>query len=258
LREEQDRDPVALGVPGSLSNRPVAGAAKTNAEDLTSSAQRNAATRQYAYDRTITQIQRSRSRLRKLHVAVVLNSLAPPAGAAAWTETHLANVERVLRSGLGIDETRGDTLVVSTLAFPTAAVVTQPWWQQREYIVDIASWLFYLVLAVLAFVFLVRPLMKLAQQRLMPAPAIGAVEARVVEAATEAPALQNAAPAAALQSKEVRQSIPVSPLLEDYDLPPPGSPVDVMIDHLKVLAAKEPERVAEVVKQWVQKNVRAG
>jgi flagellar M-ring protein FliF len=44
-------------------------------------------------------------------------------------------------------------------------------------------------------------------------------------------------------------------LLDDYDLPPAGSPVDVMVDHLKVLAAKEPERVAEVVKQWVQKNV---
>jgi flagellar M-ring protein FliF len=49
----------------------------------------------------------------------------------------------------------------------------------------------------------------------------------------------------------------MAPLLDDYDLPPSGSPVDVMVDHLKVLAAKEPERVAEVVKQWVQKNVRA-
>jgi flagellar M-ring protein FliF len=44
------------------------------------------------------------------------------------------------------------------------------------------------------------------------------------------------------------------PLLENYDLPPAGSAVDVMVDHLKVLAGKEPERVAEVVKQWVQKK----
>jgi flagellar M-ring protein FliF len=48
--------------------------------------------------------------------------------------------------------------------------------------------------------------------------------------------------------------LPVVPLLENYDLPPAGSAVDVMVDHLKVLAAKEPERVAEVVKQWVQKK----
>ncbi len=51
--------------------------------------------------------------------------------------------------------------------------------------------------------------------------------------------------------------MPVVPLLEDYDLPPPGSPVDVMVNHLRLLAAKEPERVAEVVKQWVTKNARA-
>jgi flagellar M-ring protein FliF len=49
-------------------------------------------------------------------------------------------------------------------------------------------------------------------------------------------------------------AMPVVPLLENYDLPPAGSPVDVMVDHLKALAAKEPERVAEVVKQWVQKK----
>ena len=49
----------------------------------------------------------------------------------------------------------------------------------------------------------------------------------------------------------------VVPLMENYDLPPPGSPVDVMVDHLKVLAGKEPERVAEVVKQWVQKHGRS-
>jgi hypothetical protein len=35
-------------------------------------------------------------------------------------------------------------------------------------------------------------------------------------------------------------SMPVVPLLENYDLPPPGSAVDVMVDHLKVLAEKEP------------------
>jgi flagellar M-ring protein FliF len=50
--------------------------------------------------------------------------------------------------------------------------------------------------------------------------------------------------------------MPVVPLLENYDLPPAGSAVDVMVEHLKVLAGKEPERVAEVVKQWMQKNGR--
>jgi flagellar M-ring protein FliF len=74
----------------------------------------------------------------------------------------------------------------------------------------------------------------------MAAPAPGA-------AAGDLPAL---AGAAAREAKPM----PVVPLLENYDLPPAGSAVDVMVDHLKVLAGKEPERVAEVVKQWVQKK----
>jgi flagellar M-ring protein FliF len=205
LREEQDRDPLALGVPGSLSNRPIAAAAlKGPAEELTSSAQRNASTRQYAYDRSVTQIQRSRNRLRKLHVAVVLNSLAAPGGATAWTEQQLADVERVLRSGLGIDAARGDTLVVSTLAFPVSTVVDTPWWQQRDTLVDVGSRLFYTVVAVLVFLFFLRPLLKAAQQRLaLAAPSVQSVEARVVEPASDAPALQGAE-AAAPASRRLR------------------------------------------------------
>ncbi len=258
LREELDRDPLALGVPGSLSNRPVAVAQAAEAAagaDATSSAQKNASTRQYAYDRSITQIQRSRSRLRKLNVAVVLNAAAAPGGAATWSQQQLTDVEKVLRSGLGIDEARGDTLVVSTLAFPSRTA-TPPWWQQRDNIVDASSWLSYALGALLVFFLVLRPLLKAAQQRLAPPPP-REVEATIVDpVAAPVPLQSAAAPIGVAQVGHARKAIPVGPLLEDYDLPPPGSPVDVMVDHLKVLAAKEPERVAEVVKQWVQKNVR--
>ncbi|MFS2019375.1 flagellar M-ring protein FliF, partial [Massilia sp. CT11-108] len=67
--------------------------------------------------------------------------------------------------------------------------------------------------------------------------------------ATAAAALTDEAAAASTSG-----TLPVQALLEEYDLPPAGSAVDVMVDHLKVLAGKEPERVAEVVKQWVQKK----
>ncbi|MBC7859146.1 MAG: flagellar M-ring protein FliF, partial [Burkholderiaceae bacterium] len=61
------------------------------------------------------------------------------------------------------------------------------------------------------------------------------------------------APAA---GEPIGAAMPMVPLLENYELPPPGSAVDVMVNHLKALAEKEPERVAEVVKQWMQKHVR--
>jgi flagellar M-ring protein FliF len=242
-REEQDRNRMAIGVPGTLSNRPPQPAAapdpaKPGDKPADDGANRkNASTRQYAYDRSITQTKRSRGRLQKLSVAVVLNSAAAPAK-GGWTPEQLANIERILKSGIGIDSARGDNLAVSVLPFP-ARPAPQQWYEQRDNIVDGASWLGYAAAVLLAYFMAVRPLMRMAAVRLAPPrlPAPGAAGAGVV-------ALPAAAPAA------------VRPLLENYEVPPADSAVDVMVEHLKVLAGKEPERVAEVVKQWMQKNGR--
>jgi len=253
LRNEQDQNRMALGVPGSLSNRPVAVAAA--ASGVEGAGQKSATSRQYAYDRSITQIKRSRGRLHKLSVAVVLNTAAAPKPETGWTPAEIANIDRLLRNGLGVDAERGDNLVVSAMPFPSRPVAG-PWWQERDNIIDIGSKLVYVVGAILAFLLVVRPLMKLLTNRMLPvAPATLAVAdapalAAPVDAGAAAIALPNAAQPVATGSA----AMPVVPLLENYDLPPAGSPVDVMVDHLKVLASKEPERVAEVVKQWVQKN----
>ncbi|WP_018411173.1 flagellar basal-body MS-ring/collar protein FliF [Methyloversatilis thermotolerans] len=281
VREEQDRSRMALGVPGSLSNRPIAlpnaeqgagaqqgGNAAANAQqggdNDASSARKNASTRQYAYDRSITQIKRSRGRLQKLNVAVVLNNAAAADPAKGWSEAEIKNIERVLANGLGINAERGDQLVVSALNFsprPQEAA----WWAQRDNIVDAGSWLLYAVGGLLAFLFVLRPLTQAARERIAPAPVAAAgtdddipVRDAVPDAVT--PRIEGDAqmsPAAlALEGGAPAHGSPVVSLLENYDLPPPGSPVDVLVDHLKVLAGKEPERVAEVVKQWVQKNGR--
>lgn len=263
-REEQDRDTMALGVPGSLSNRPVAIAASGPAAAGT--AHKNATTRQYAYDRHITQIKRSRGRLNKLSVAVALNSTGR---AAAWTPAEIAQIDKLLRNGLGINAERGDQLVVSALPFPPKPI-SQPWWQERNTVIDLGSNVVYLLGTVLGFVFVVRPAMQMLKQRLATAsaakPALGTTALTELAAgrhqqvhldtAMDAASLGNTESTLALPPAPAAAQAPVVPLMENYDLPPPGSPVDVMVDHLKVLAGKEPERVAEVVKQWVQKHER--
>lgn len=267
LREEQDSNPLALGVPGSLSNRPVAvpAAAASNASTSDGTTQKSATTRQYAYDRSITQIKRSRGRLQKLSVAVVLNSAVAPTP-AGWTPGDVANIERILSNGLGLVTGRGDALAVSALTFPTKPRPVE-WWRERDNIIDIGERVAYVLGALLTFFLLVRPALKLAQQALMPRAAVpalaGAGAGTADSAALAAPAQQITPltpltpPAAQPQPAPALSPMAVVPLLENYDLPPPGSPVDVMVDHLKVLAAKEPERVAEVVKEWVQKNGRS-
>lgn len=286
MREEQDRNRLVMGVPGTLSNRPPPAAANpadaakpadgSNPADGT--ARKNATTRQYAYDRSITQTKRSRGRLQKLSVAVVLAQAAAPFPKTGWTPAEISNIDKILRNGLGIDNERGDQLAVSAMNFPPKAPVT-PWWQERDTVVDFSGWIIYAVGALLGYLLLLRPLMRLVTVRFTPNPATvariaaerRAAEAAAVVAAKEAkdaaaaaapalaqPGVHGAPGAPGVPALEGQQSpaMPVVPLLENYDLPPAGSPVDVMVDHLKVLAGKEPERVAEVVKQWMQKNGR--
>lgn len=263
MREEQDRNRLALGVPGSLSNRPVdvpAAAAAASADksaDNSNNARRNASTRQYTYDRSITQIKRAPGRLNKLSVAVVLNSAAAPNPEAGWTKEQIANIDGILRSGLGIDAQRGDSLLVSALAFPARAQPAE-WWEERDNQIDVITWLVYGIGILLAFMLVVRPLLKAVLRRLAPPEPVELAQLAETARLPLAPVINpnDAASPAALSGSNASDGMPVVPLLENYDLPPPGSPVDVMVDHLKVLAGKEPERVAEVVKQWVQKNGR--
>jgi flagellar M-ring protein FliF len=256
MREEMEKSRMAMGVPGTLSNRPpapatadAAGAPPAEKTD-DGNARKNATTRQYAYDRAITQIKRERGRLKKLSVAVVLNASSAADG-KAWTPAELTNIEKILAGGLGIDAARGDVLAVSAMKFP-AAPVEQAWWQERDNIVDMVSWLLWAVGALLAYFLLARPLLRAVTTRLAPSSPSTATPALAGAAAAPLTAL----PAGVTALEAPAQGSPgaVIPLLENYDLPPSGSPVDVMVDHLRVLAAKEPERVAEVVKQWVQKK----
>ncbi|WP_426338370.1 flagellar basal-body MS-ring/collar protein FliF [Pseudoduganella sp. S-14] len=283
MREEQDRNRIAMGVPGTLSNRPpqqqaadAAAAAGAPGQAPEGTARKNATTRQFAYDRSITQTRRARGRLVRQNVAVVLAHAAAPFPKTGWTAAEIANIDKVLRNGLGINEERGDKLVVSAMNFPAKAAEV-PWWQERDTVVDSVNWLGYAVALLLAYLLLLRPLLRLLTARFAPAmpalaakPALAGAAARQAEAmpvpASAVPGAAGAAPA--LGSPEAQEAagakptalegsqMPMVPLLENYDLPPAGSPVDVMVDHLKVLAEKEPERVAEVVKQWMQKNGR--
>lgn len=251
MREELEKNRVAMGVPGTLSNRPPQVDAKPDdpnkpADD--GSARKNASTRQFAYDRSITQIKKSRGRLRKLSVAVVLNDAAPNAPKGGWNGPELARVEQILRGGLGIDAARGDVLAVSSLRFP-AVPAPAPWWQERDTVADAGGWAAWAIGLLLAWLALVRPLLRLLTHR------FGPQQQAAPAAALPRPGAGAGANAAALGSGTSGGApMPVVPLLENYDLPPAGSAVDVMVDHLKVLAGKEPERVAEVVKQWVQKK----
>lgn len=255
-REETSTERAALGVPGSLSNRPVNTDASGGAGEKAGNS-KNAVTRQYAYDRNITNIKKARGTLRRLSVAVALNQAAAP-GRKGWQPADLANIDKLLRNGLGINAARGDVLVVSTLNF-AAPPREEPIWQQPETWYEGARWIGYAVALLLAYLLLARPLLKIARQ--LADRKLSDYTPDELDVTPDDPLLDNRSPREAAVQRQAALAAapgnsPVVPLLENYDLPPAGSPVDVMVEHLKGLAAKEPERVAEVVKQWVQNNGR--
>ncbi|MGV2290566.1 flagellar basal-body MS-ring/collar protein FliF [Trinickia sp. YCB016] len=256
-REEHSDNRSAIGVPGSLSNRPVPAStpAAASAAAANSGPVRTAATRQYQYDRDILQIKRSRGRLKKLSVAVVMNNAASPVTGKPWTPEQLKGIETILRNGLGIDSSRGDQLVVSALDFPAQVAMETPWWKDRDTQFDIGRYVGYAIACLLAFFLIVRPLLRIAQQWAKHRYGVPASEAPATTALVEGNNADDSDKAKAALEAATNGSM--VPLLATYELPPAGSSVDVMVEHLRSLSEKEPERVAEVVKQWVRKNGQA-
>ncbi len=246
IRDEKDIGQAALGVPGSLSNRPAPTSASAVAASDAPHSAKNAQTRQYAYDRNVVQIKRSPVRVKRLNVAVVLNNGAAPGEGKAWTPEQLAQVDKILRNGLGIDADREDALVVSSLDFRTAPVAASlPWWKQPDNIVTMGTWAAWVLGALLGFFFVFRPLLKVLRTW-----ANGGRDPQMQDAIDITPDVQAiAAPDAEADTQPL--------LLADANLPPIGSDVDVLIEHLKHLAGQDPERVAEVIKPWIRDDEHA-
>lgn len=265
-REENDRKGgIALGIPGSLSNRPINLPQDTATEGKDANGNfRAAVSRNYAYDRSVVQVKRGKGRINKLHVAVVLDDAVAPDAAGPWKAEDLERIEKLLRVGMGIDALRGDQLAISSMPFKQAAPLPE-WWQ------DTGNWYTWVVTALwalggLAVLVMLSRLIKGVLQMAAAKPSLPLTSTPSPEVMAEGNALEQtrlASPisadastgtAATLSSTPPAGQMSMVPLLENVDLPPPGSQVDVMVEHLRTLAAKEPERVAEVVKQWVQKH----
>lgn len=237
LREARDDDAVVGGVPGAMSNRPVDAAPLLGGE---SGATRTmSSTRQFAYDRSITQTKRQRPRVRQLHVAVVVDSQAAPGG-NGWTTEALAELERTLRAGVGIQAQRGDTLVVSAMPFapsagvapfgaseavPGALLLTDA---QKQYVAIALGTL--LLVALSAWAVLARR----ARRRKAAAQAAAAEVLERERREAELVAQQAALPAFASDS----------PRASDTSF-------DSKLERLSALAAGEPERVAQIIKHWI-------
>lgn len=260
LSNESALDQLALGIPGSLANRPVAPPAEGEApaaKDETKGATsiREESTRQLDYDQSVVHVKHAGFALRQQSVAVVLNADAAPEG--GWSEEARAQLEAMVRSAVGLQEARGDLLTLSVLPFAAVDLSSEqlPWWNDSQ-VHALAKLAVAGLIALLLLLIVVRPAVRNLTQRNEPDQADGLA----LDAAAAGPARIEAETRAALAAPRasgdgIHIFGELNPLSE-IRLPAPGSGLEMQIEHLQMLAKNDPERVSEVIKHWIGRNER--
>lgn len=258
LNESRRAGDTAAGIPGALTNQPPGMAQAPEQIDpatgqpvaaATPTNNREQATRNYELDRTVSYTKHQQGTLKRLTVAVVVDDKVVKNADGTetmlpWTENELERLSILVRDAVGFSAVRGDSVNVLNSAFANRVVDTDvglelPWWEVwvMPHIKHIAS-----VLIMLLIVFgLLRPMFKgLSKQG-------GAFaeqeEARQLAALEAAGGLDG-------MSDETVTLTGGSALL----LPSPEQGYEEQLNAIKGLIADDPGRVAQVVKQWINRD----
>jgi len=235
---------VAAGIPGALSNKPPK-AGKDAADDKTRNLKQEES-RQYDVGRSVRHVRYQQMQLENLSVSVLINSAA--AQGAFKDDAQLVKFGNMVKDAIGFSAARGDSFTINAFEFTptvTAELSPSPWWQSENY----QSYFRYIIGGILGFgliLFVLRPLVKhLTRTSQIPNPSIEPVAALSAAAVNAPTGLTDE-----YASKQAHQ-LPSADWLGSQGLPEPGSPLTVKMEHLALLANKEPARVAEVIAHWI-------
>ncbi len=170
--------PGAQGVPGALTNQPPVPAtapittpavgAGQGTQGAVNSSNRSAVLN-YEVDRNIQHVKQAVGQVKRLSVAVVVNSRTIPGPDGAPTEVPLTDDEinritNLVREAVGYNPDRGDTINVASAAFaadPTS--IALPLWKDPE-IIELGTqgmnWLLVLIAILFAYFGVIRPLLR--------------------------------------------------------------------------------------------------
>jgi len=267
LRDESVLDQLALGVPGSLANRPPQPAPEPPADQAQAGAQtengnqaatslRKESNRQLDYDQSVTHVKHAPFSLRQQSIAVVLNAAVAPEG--GWTPEAREELAAMVKSAVGFNQARGDLLTLSVFPFTDAGIggagdELLPWWENAK-VHDLAKLGVFALISLLLLLMVVRPAVRSLSQRSQPG-------APVALEGDDQLALHAERAAERLLAR-VGDDTPSATVLGELNplseirLPAPGSGLELQIEHLQMLAKNDPERVSEVIKQWIGRNER--
>ncbi|WP_305457915.1 flagellar basal-body MS-ring/collar protein FliF [Photobacterium leiognathi] len=256
--ENNSIDNIALGVPGSLSNKPPVTGEEEN-KDSKNTNERTEINRQYALGSSVRHTQYQQGKLNKLNVSVLLNSTAAPNG-SAWTEAETQQISAMIKDAVGISADRGDSLSILSFNFTPIAIEAPPaipWWQDPT----VQQPLRYMIGGILGLsmiFFVLRPLITH-----LTGLDRGRKELTFAEEDIPQEYDENLKTRAEQEHEESLNERLAAKGIESTNnalnasndlLPPQGSPLEIQLKHLQLISNEEPERVAEVLKQWVNVN----
>lgn len=272
LREETTLDQLALGVPGSLSNRPAPTppanppaatdpktantAEQLKTENKAATSTRNESTRNNDFDQSVTHIKYPAFSLRQQSVAVVLNAANAPEG--GWTDKAKGELEAMIKSAVGFNEKRGDSVTLSVFPFTQGELAPAEelaWWEKESVLALIKLGVGALI-SLLLLLLVVRPVVRNLTQR-SQLPALAAPGDPDLALAREGERRMHLNPTPRGEELVPGMNIlgELNPLSE-IRLPAPGSGLELQVEHLQMLAKNDPERVSEVIKHWIGRNDR--
>ncbi|WEM42985.1 flagellar basal-body MS-ring/collar protein FliF [Photobacterium sp. DA100] len=275
-KQDNTQGQLAIGIPGALSNQPTGEEGNTNNETRNERAELS---RQYDVGRKVRHTRHAQGGIEMLSVSVLLNDNVQEQG---WQQAQLEQIAQMVKDSVGFVAERGDQFSLHAFNFARAvetAPVETPWWHDQQLLL-LAKYGVYAFLGLSFIILVLRPLVKALQRPAPMTTALAATSAGVEMATGET--LASADPVAAFKPASIspaggseqdladalldsiaqggmvaEESLSVSSEELDFDLstlPPPGSELEVQVKHLQKLTEVEPERVAEVIKKWVNSN----
>ena len=255
----------AGGVPGSLSNQPpspgvavpgngptgasaaptaaaaaASGAANATAASAAPESSSKQETRNFEIDRTLSYSRQPGGRVKRITVAVLLDNVHTVGADGKETATPLSaaqieDITRLVKSAVGFDEARGDTVNVVNAPFRDETVTltpeTVPLWQRPWVMNAVRLGLGAVVLLALALGVL-RPLLRNLTAPMLAATASGG-----------APLTLDAVAADAAPGSAAAAAVPGQPLAFEQQ-----------IVQARNLVTQDSKRVAQVVKSWVAES----
>lgn len=233
------------GIPGALSNQPPTQATADPAPAATKNVTNSQApvsesvkrTRNFEIDRTLSHTQEPTGKVTRLSVGVVVDDKRVLNEDGEMVSEPLSNVEleeitNLVKGAVGFDESRGDTISISNSSFyqqPAPEPLEEPGFLENAGLRDIFKQLLSAVLVLVVILGAVRPLLR-------------SLSGNWNWSGTAAPA-----PGALAATAGTAASIPAA-------AQPPAVPLtfDDKVTVARQLAENNPERVAQIVRTWVQ------